>query len=100
MKLIINIDENRFKDIQRIASVQIIRRSLTCEQIIANGTPLQAELEEIKAEIGLYYSDCLLSISENDEDCKICNKNVFESILRKIDNHISELKGENNETDN
>ena len=55
------------------------------------------ELEGIKAEIGLYYSDCLLSLSDNDEDCKICNKNVFESIFRKIDRHISELKGDNNE---
>ena len=52
------------------------------------------ELEEVKEEIGLYYSDCLLSISDNDNDCKICNKNVFESILRKIDNHVAELKGE------
>ena len=40
MKLIIDIDEKRFKDIQRIASVLSIHRSLTCEQIIANGTPL------------------------------------------------------------
>ena len=56
-----------------------------------------AELESLKAEIGIYYNDCLLSISDNDEECKICNKNVFESILRKINNHISELKGETNE---
>lgn len=51
MKLIIDIDENKFKDIQRIASIQRRRRSLTCEQIIANGKPLQAELEELKAEL-------------------------------------------------
>ena len=50
------------------------------------------EFKELKAEIGSYYSDCLLSLSDNDEDCKICNKNVFESILRKIDKHIAELK--------
>lgn len=56
-----------------------------------------AEFEKLKFEIDIYYSDCLLSISDNDNDCKICNKNVFESILRKIDNHIAELKGENNE---
>ena len=40
MKLIIELDEKQFKDIQRIASIQIRRRSLTCEQIIANGIPL------------------------------------------------------------
>lgn len=43
MKVIIELDEKRFKDIQRIASIQIRRRSLTCEQIIANGTPLEKE---------------------------------------------------------
>lgn len=40
MKLIIELDEKRFEDIQRIASIQIRRRILTCEQIIANGIPL------------------------------------------------------------
>ena len=43
MKVIIELDEKRFKDIQRIASIQIRRRSLTCEQIIANGIPLEKE---------------------------------------------------------
>lgn len=41
MKLVIEIDEARFKDIQRIAEVQIERNHFqTAEQIIANGTPL------------------------------------------------------------
>ena len=40
MKYVIELDEKRFKDIQRIASIQIRRRSLTCEQIIANGIQL------------------------------------------------------------
>ena len=53
------------------------------------------ELEKIKERIGIYYADCSLSISENDENCKRCNDNVFDSILMMIDNHISELKGEN-----
>ena len=51
MKYIIELDENRFKDIQRIASIQIKRRSLSCEQIIANGTPLEEELEKLKQEL-------------------------------------------------
>ena len=51
MKLIIELDEKQFKDIQRIASIQIRRRSLTCEQIIANGKPLEDELDRIMREI-------------------------------------------------
>lgn len=41
MKLVIEIDEVRFKDIQRIASVQLENNHFkTAEQIIASGTPL------------------------------------------------------------
>ena len=52
------------------------------------------ELEKIREEIGVYYADCSVSISENDEQCRNCNEVVFGSIIRMIDNHISELKGE------
>ena len=41
MQIVIDILEHRYKDIQRIASVQLDRdRYQTAEQIIANGTPL------------------------------------------------------------
>ncbi len=41
MKLVIEIDDVRYKDIQRIASVQLESYHFkTAEQIIANGTPL------------------------------------------------------------
>ena len=41
MKIIIDIPEDRYKDIQRIASVQLEKYNFqTAEQIIANGTPL------------------------------------------------------------
>lgn len=40
MKLIIDVPEERYTDIQRIASVQLNKRTPTVEQIIANGTPL------------------------------------------------------------
>lgn len=40
MQVLIKIDEARFKDIQRIAEVQLDRRTDTVEQLIANGTPL------------------------------------------------------------
>lgn len=41
MEIIIKIDDERYKDIQRIAEVQLDRgRFQTAEQVIANGTPL------------------------------------------------------------
>ena len=41
MQIVINIPEERFKDIQRIAEVQRERNHFkTAEQIIANGIPL------------------------------------------------------------
>lgn len=41
MKIVIEIDDARFKDIRRIACVQLENyRFKTVEQIIANGTPL------------------------------------------------------------
>lgn len=61
MKLIIEIDEARFKDIQRIAEVQIeMSHFQTAEQIIAKGVPLEQEpktdtLDKIRAEIDEQY---------------------------------------------
>lgn len=41
MKIVIEIDDARFKDIRRIACVQLENHHFkTVEQIIANGTPL------------------------------------------------------------
>lgn len=40
MQVVIKIDEARFRDIQRIAEVQLNRRTDTVEQLIAKGTPL------------------------------------------------------------
>lgn len=41
MQIVIDIPEERYKDIQRIAEVQFdLVRFQTAEQIIANGTPL------------------------------------------------------------
>lgn len=41
MQIVINISEERFRDIQRIAEVQLESNYFkTAEQIIANGTPL------------------------------------------------------------
>lgn len=41
MEIVIDISDERFRDIQRIAEVQTERKHFkTAEQIIANGTPL------------------------------------------------------------
>ena len=41
MKIVIDIDDERYKDIQRIAEVQLgLARFQTAEQIIAKGIPL------------------------------------------------------------
>ena len=40
MKIVIDMPEKRYKDIQRIAEVQLKKRTDTLEQIVANGTPL------------------------------------------------------------
>ena len=54
MKLIIEIDEARYKDIQRIAEVQLKSNYFqTAEHMIAKGIPL----EQIRAEIDSYCSD-------------------------------------------
>ncbi len=49
MEIVIKIDDERYKDIQRIAEVQLDRgRFQTAEQIIANGTPLPKGHGELK----------------------------------------------------
>lgn len=48
MKIVIEIDDARFKDIRRIACVQLENYHFkTVEQIIANGTPLPKGMEWI-----------------------------------------------------
>lgn len=51
MKLIIEIDKERYRDIQRIAKVQSYMRTQTAEQIIANGTPLEKLIDDIQCKI-------------------------------------------------
>ena len=88
MKFIIELDERRFKDLQRIASIQMRRKCLTCEQIIANGIPLSEELEKIKEEIQ--------GLIDFEESC--CgNTALGYQCLGVIKDRISELKGENND---
>ena len=101
MKLIIDIPEETYEIIENINyfyNMSRITDRIEKQEIvlaIKNGTSLEEELEKIKAKIGLYENDCMLSCPNND-DCRDCNNNMFGSIYRIIDKHISELKGENN----
>ena len=91
-KLIIDIDEKDYEVIKRECSTKDIV-PIGWVQIL-NGKPLQTELEEIKAEIsGITFMTTAHSINARGM--------IFTDSLNKlIDEHIAELKGENNETNN
>ena len=62
---------------------------------IKYGKPLNSVLDEIRAEIEEYESDCNYHLSEED-NCRTCNKITFGSIYRIIDKY----KAESEETGN
>ncbi len=83
MHIVIDISDERFRDIQRIAEVQTERKHFkTAEQIIANGTPLpkghrrlitEPTKEEIEKTVGgisdfaEYGRDCVKTFFDNAE---------------------------------
>lgn len=85
MKLIIDIPDREYK--QRIEFP--LCYDSTIDKAIVNSTPLSEELEKIKAKI-----------NSEDVNCQYEEDYVYSSGLQKaieiIDNHIAELKGENN----
>lgn len=78
MQIVINTSEERFRDIQRIAEVQLESNYFkTAEQIIANGKPLPKghgrliDEEQIPGDGGWDFSDRLMltpTIIEKDGD--------------------------------
>lgn len=78
MQIVINTSEERFRDIQRIAEVQLESNYFkTAEQIIANGIPLPKghgrliDEERIPGDSGWDFSDRLMltpTIIEADKD--------------------------------
>lgn len=78
MEIVIKIDDERYKDIQRIAEVQLDRsRFQTAEQVIANGIPLPKghgrliDEEQIPGDGGWDFSDRLMltpTIIEADKE--------------------------------
>ena len=49
-------------------------------------------LDDIRAEIVMYYGDCFLSLSDNDEKCKTCNDTTFNSVLNIIQKKMKEYE--------
>ena len=88
MKLIIDIDEQTYNKARRYITELEIKDILTVRKAIRKGVKLETELEEIRAEIKEVQSFSFRTRGEC-EGLKIA--------LEIIDNHISELKGENNE---
>lgn len=85
MKRIIDIDEEEHNRIRHFCSFSDNNIPLGWYEI-AKSKPLKAELEEIKAEI-----DNIRDVEVTDGNIYVNEDNVFEI----LDNHISELKGEN-----
>ena len=83
MKLIIDIDEDLFNELlQGTASNRQNDKILKC---VKNATPLQAELEEIKAKI------IACTCQEDGEESDNYNKGIDIS-TQILDNHIKKLK--------
>ena len=90
MKLIIDIPEERYKDIKRIASVQLEMRTDTAEQIIANGTPFDSVIEDIKAEIGARVFDIQATSDRYFDGVD----DVMDIVDEIIDKHIGKAESE------
>lgn len=62
MKIVIDIDNDRYEDVKRIASVQINHRFPTVEQIISDGTQQKTGQwlygTYILEDSGHYYAEC------------------------------------------
>ena len=90
MQIVIDIPEERFKDIQRIASVQIDSNHFkTSEQIIANGTPLP------KGHGRLIDADSMKTM----KNIQSANFNAVELIRLWIDNQLTIIEADKVESE-
>lgn len=88
MKLIIDIPEENYNEYKKIGDSRDI-----LFEAIRNGTPLQAELEEIKAEIENIPNDETTKPVGTYDYC-LGAENERKVILEILDNHIKELNNE------
>ena len=67
-------------------------------EVMRNAQKVESKLEvlraldDVRAEIVVYYGDCSLSLSENDERCQNCNDTTFNSILNIIQKKMREYE--------
>ena len=87
MKIVIDLDEKYYNDIKNSPTASNYS-TLYALFGIRNGRPLQAELEEIKAEISDY------AVVDDSKSIKRGFEIMQGIVLELLDNHISELKGE------
>ena len=83
MKLVINIPDKAYN---RLLEEQHLPNRLDIEYFIVHGTSLEAELEEIKAEI-----DALYGVYNSHFKERLVIKT---DVMQILDKHIAELKGE------
>ena len=120
MKLIIDMDENLYSYISKEDAVYFPDDGGELFETVKNGTPLQEELEKIKAEINekdrqwlpkRYIFELIdnrikeLKGEKQEEnhyklENNITKEEAFKIIRNACDKAIEELKGKNNETDN
>ena len=104
MEIVIKISEERFRDIQRIAEVQLESNHFqTAEQVIANGIPLpkghgrlidqESVLDKIEEEIKdtLYVDSGKIDADDVIEEF---NRVTRMEVLRIIDKYKTESEGE------
>ena len=83
MKLVVDIDKNDYDIIKYV--IQAIGSDYMPCVIIANGTPLEKVLEDIKAEIEELKSCC-----DDEWDAFLTGrKEAYNNVLEIIDKHIS-----------
>lgn len=89
MKVVIDIPEDRYADIQRIASVQLERRWPTPEQIIAKGVtiiepqkwiPCSERMPEPRIDVWCN-SDLGQTVGYYDETCDMWFKNDYTELI-------------------
>lgn len=69
MQIVIDIDEKRFRDIQRISTVQLKRRTPTLEQVIATGILLpkgHGDIVDIETLIDMFWDGNSMEITKYD----------------------------------
>lgn len=94
MKIVIDLDEKYYNDIKNSPTASNYS-TLYALFGIRNGTLLSEELEKIKAEI----ENMWIKSAKDLKTGKVIYENLCEhsEVLEIIDNHIAELKGENND---